>query len=195
MKMNQENMGRFEGMVRDWANDNNLKIEIDHDWDSRRTALRFKLLETRAQRDVMVYWDTKKSLSQAGALIFSHITREFNLDAQNTYLGLDPKDIKDVIFNKPATIILWNDGTKTVVKCQDGDEYSEELGLAMCIAKKALGNKGNFNDVFKKWVPETKTEHLSPAATIDAKSTVEAANDILDDIFKSIREKLKKRSI
>ena len=63
-------------------------------------------------------------------------------------------EIKDVIFNDPATIVLWADGTKTVVKCQEGDLYSEELGLAMCFAKKALGNKSNFNNVFHKWVPE-----------------------------------------
>ena len=61
--------------------------------------------------------------------------------------------IKTVHFNDPMTIVLWEDGTKTMVKCQDGDTYSEELGLAMCIAKKALGNKGNFNEVFKKWLP------------------------------------------
>lgn len=66
--------------------------------------------------------------------------------------------IKDVIFNNPATIVLWKDGTKTVVKCQEGDTYSKELGLAMCISKKYLGNKGNFNEVFKKWIPEEKIE-------------------------------------
>ena len=62
--------------------------------------------------------------------------------------------ISRVIFNDPATIIFWKDGTKTVVKCQDGDTYSKETGLALCIAKKALGNKGNFNNVFKKWCEE-----------------------------------------
>lgn len=62
--------------------------------------------------------------------------------------------IKKVIFNDPATIVIWKDDTKTVVKCQSGDTYSEELGLAMCISKKYLGNKGNFNDEFKKWLPE-----------------------------------------
>lgn len=67
-------------------------------------------------------------------------------------------EIKDVIFNDPATIVLWEDGTKTVVKCQEGDTYSKELGLAMCISKKYLGNKGNFNEVFKKWIPEEKIE-------------------------------------
>ena len=62
--------------------------------------------------------------------------------------------IKKVIFNDPATIVIWSDDTKTVVKCQEGDTYSKELGLAMCISKKFLGNKGNFNEEFKKWIPE-----------------------------------------
>ena len=60
--------------------------------------------------------------------------------------------IKKVIFNDPATIVLWDDGTKTVVKCQNGDEYSKEKGLALCIAKKHLGNKSNFNKEFKRWI-------------------------------------------
>lgn len=62
--------------------------------------------------------------------------------------------IKKVIFNDPATVVMWSDGTKTVVKCQPGDTYSKETGLALCIAKKYLGNKGDFNEVFKKWIPE-----------------------------------------
>ena len=61
-------------------------------------------------------------------------------------------DIRNVVFNYPATIVFWEDGTKTVVKCQPDDDYSMETGLALCIAKKALGNKGNFNDIFKKWI-------------------------------------------
>ena len=52
----------------------------------------------------------------------------------------DPK-INRVIFNDPATIVFWNDGTKTVVKCMEGDTYSKEVGLAMCISKKMLGDK------------------------------------------------------
>ena len=62
--------------------------------------------------------------------------------------------IKDVIFNEPATIVMWSDGTKTVVKCQEGEGYDPEKGLAMAISKKALGNKGNYCEVFKKWLPE-----------------------------------------
>ena len=61
--------------------------------------------------------------------------------------------IEKVIFNKPATIVLWEDGTKTVVKCED-EAYDPEKGLAMCIAKKALGNKGNYFNTFKKHLPK-----------------------------------------
>lgn len=64
------------------------------------------------------------------------------------------EDIKKVIFNDPATIVYWKDGTKTVVKCQDGDVYDKEKGLAMCVAKKFFGNKGNFNKVFNKFIGE-----------------------------------------
>lgn len=67
---------------------------------------------------------------------------------------LPSTDIKEVIFNDPATVVIWSDGTKTVVKCQPGDEYSRETGLAMCIAKKYLGNKGNFNETFKKFIED-----------------------------------------
>lgn len=67
-------------------------------------------------------------------------------------------EIKNVVFNDPATVVMWSDGTKTVVKCQPGDAYSKETGLALCIAKKFLGNKGNFNEVFKKWIPEEVKE-------------------------------------
>lgn len=65
-----------------------------------------------------------------------------------------PSGIKKVIFHDPATIVLWDDGTKTVVKCQEDDEYSKEQGLALCIAKKHLGNKSNFNNEFKRWIHE-----------------------------------------
>lgn len=63
-------------------------------------------------------------------------------------------DIKDVIFSPPATIVLWADGTKTVVKCQEDETYSKEVGLAMCICKKVYGNKGNYNNIFKKFIKE-----------------------------------------
>ena len=77
--------------------------------------------------------------------------------------------IKKVKFNPPATIVFWTDNTKTVVKCQ-GEDYDPEKGLAMCISKKMLGDKGNYYEVFKKWLPKEDDsdvvqkvlEHIKP---------------------------------
>lgn len=61
--------------------------------------------------------------------------------------------IKNVIFNDPATIVFWTDGTKTVVKCQEGEIYDREKGLAMAISKKTLGfNKRDYYNIFTKWL-------------------------------------------
>lgn len=65
-----------------------------------------------------------------------------------------PFTIKKVVYNDPATIVMWADGTKTVVKCNEGDTFDPEKGLLLCIAKKAYGNTGYFNDVLRENVPE-----------------------------------------
>lgn len=62
--------------------------------------------------------------------------------------------IKKVIFNDPATIVYWEDGSKTVVKCQEGDTFDKEKGLAMCIAKRVYGTSksgGNYYEQFRLW--------------------------------------------
>ena len=59
--------------------------------------------------------------------------------------------IADVIFSPPATIVVWKDGTKTVVKAEN-EAYDPEKGLAMAISRKALGNKYGYYDVFRKWL-------------------------------------------
>lgn len=59
-------------------------------------------------------------------------------------------EIKKVIFNNPATIVLWTDGTKTVVKAKN-EEFDPEKGLAMAIVKKAFGNKGSYFNKIKRW--------------------------------------------
>lgn len=68
----------------------------------------------------------------------------------------DPID--KVIFNNPAVIVFWKDGTKTVVKCGPDDIFDPEKGLAMAIAKKHLGNKGNYNNILKKHLKEVTNE-------------------------------------
>lgn len=77
----------------------------------------------------------------------------------NNYLNFfsnNIPEVKKVIFNDPATIVYWKDGTKTVVKCQHGDDFDSEKGFAMAFLKKCWGNKGNFNDKLRKIMKEAK---------------------------------------
>ena len=66
----------------------------------------------------------------------------------------NPLEIKSVYFNDPVTVVMWNDGTKTIVRCSKNDFYDPEKGLAMAIVKKAYGNDNKFHKVFKKWIPD-----------------------------------------
>ena len=98
--------------------------------------------------------------------------------------------IKKVIFNNPATIVLWSDGSKTVVKSYF-DDYDPEKGLAMAIAKKALGNEGNYYNVFKKWLPkddETIGEHFCDQKAVE---TYKANNDIINKALEDIKKNIK----
>lgn len=63
------------------------------------------------------------------------------------------EDIKKVIFNNPATIVYWKDGTKTVVKVLEGEQYSKWSGLALCVCKKMFCDNDTvkFHKMFKKW--------------------------------------------
>lgn len=74
-------------------------------------------------------------------------------------LGIGSAEIDNVVFNPPATIIFWSDGTKTVVKTQNGEHFDKEKGLAMAICKKISGNCGAYYDVFKEWCRDEETEH------------------------------------
>ena len=60
--------------------------------------------------------------------------------AESIELRVDiPGMIDRVIFNDPATIIYWKDGSKTVVKRSEDDIWDPEKGFCMAIIKKLYG--------------------------------------------------------
>lgn len=65
--------------------------------------------------------------------------------------------IKRVIFSDPATIVFWDDGTKTVVKAHNED-FDPEKGLAMAVCKRVYGDK--YHRVFKDHIPKEKPEEI-----------------------------------
>ena len=103
-------------------------------------------------------------------LFYKSLSANKETDERSYYMHYDIRScIKKVKFNPPATIVFWTDNTKTVVKCKEED-YDPEKGLAMCICKKVLGDKGNYYEVFKKWLPKEDDsdvvqkvlEHIKP---------------------------------
>lgn len=56
---------------------------------------------------------------------------------------------KEIIYNDAATIVYWTDGTKTVVKCNENDVYSEYFGFIAAVAKKMYGGTGPINQIIK----------------------------------------------
>lgn len=49
-------------------------------------------------------------------------------------------NIKRVIYSGPKTIILWADGTKTIVSCGEGESYDQYTGFCAAVVKKLFGS-------------------------------------------------------
>ena len=77
--------------------------------------------------------------------------------------------IHRVIFNGPATIVYWDDGSKTVVKCQPGDTFSAKTGLKAAMLKRFMGNDNTYNKVLNHWLgtvtPQLPAPDDSPQLT------------------------------
>lgn len=71
-----------------------------------------------------------------------------------------------VIYNNPATIVIWDDGSKTVIKCTNKDTYSKEAGLALCFMKRHMGNDNSFHKILDTFREEDEVfEDLTGIAT------------------------------
>lgn len=110
-----------------------------------------------------------------------------------------PHEIEKVIFNPPATIVYWKDGTKTVVKVQEGDVFDPEKGLAMAFFKKMHGNTGNYNNIIHKWIKDYKPKYAygricaePEGLTIKADNLTNPLSDAASEL-KRIADALEKR--
>lgn len=126
--------------------------------------------------------------------IDSHYMREY--DWSKSFIGsknsITPTKI---IFNGPATIVFWDDGTKTVVKCMDCDEFDCEKGIALCYMKKMLGNDSSFHHIFKKFITKDSYERIDLTLGEETKSKLvdysQRSNNKTFDILERIRRNAK----
>lgn len=112
--------------------------------------------DVRTKEIIVSLRDYYNTLTTTG--LFYYDPGELRRGPYQTFVTNTPTIIKKVIFNDPATIVFWTDGSKTVVKCGEYDIFDPEKGLAMAISKKALGNQGNYYETFKKYLPEEEAD-------------------------------------
>ena len=91
---------------------------------------------TIASGDSITYsYSVDNNACYSGAFTKNTIRNETELiEGQHLY-------IKKVLYQNPATIVSWSDGTKTVSKCSKKDVYSLETGFTPCVLKKIIGTR------------------------------------------------------
>lgn len=65
-----------------------------------------------------------------------NLSKGFNRRNTNPLLMM----AKKVIFAKPKTIVLWKDGSKTIVTAQKGEKFDKEKGVLMAYYKRFCGS-------------------------------------------------------
>ena len=186
MKMNKEKLDAFCEMMTKELNKIDCRASFGTDSEYCRTDIVVEHRNCIGTQKYAIFWKEVHSLTEAAVPIlvdiktrlnstvdnrmYEHLKNE-NEMLKNIYYGLS-LTIKDVIFNPPATIVLWMDGTKTVVKDQGEVFYDPEKGMAMAVAKKAFGNQGNYYNQFKKYLDiyekkqEDETAQLYPTSVL-----------------------------
>ena len=166
MKMNKEKLDAFCEMMTKELNKIDCHASFYTDSEYCRTDIVVEHRNCIGTQKYAIFWKEVHSLTEAAVPILVDIKTRLNSEVKNDlykyvendieqtknlYYGLS-LTIKDVIFNPPATIVLWMDGTKTVVKDQGEVFYDPEKGMAMAVAKKAFGNQGNYYNQFAKYL-------------------------------------------
>ena len=166
MKMNDEKLNAFCEMMAKELSKIDCCARFGTDSEYCRTDIVVEHKNHIGTQKYAIFWKEVHSLTEAAVPILVDIKTKLNSEVKNDlykyvendieqtknlYYGLS-LTIKDVIFNPPATIVLWMDGTKTVVKDQGEVFYDPEKGMAMAVAKKAFGNQGNYYNQFAKYL-------------------------------------------
>ena len=199
MKMSKEKLDTFCEMMTKELNKIDCHASFGTDSEYCRTDIVVEHRNCIGTQKYAIFWKEVHSLTEAAVPILVDIRTRLNSEVKNDlykyvendieqtknlYYGLS-LTIKDIIFNPPATIVFWMDGTKTVVKDQGEVFYDPEKGMAMAVAKKAFGNQGNYYNQFSKYLDiyEKKQE---------AEFTSSYANTVLGDLIEKFRNSLTK---
>ena len=99
------------------------------DYNNLRVGVRFSAREK-------LTWFAPSNLR----IEYQHVSFTHSTDGINWTLGTSYKP-KKVIYDEAAgvTVVLWTDGTKTIVRAAEGEEHDAYLGYCIALAKKMHG--------------------------------------------------------
>ena len=112
-----------------------VDVKIEHDYGSRPTATVEVVFDDSSSHfgfdpNALALIDTSK--------LEEHIVK-------STVPG-----IKKVIYSSMKTIILWDDNTKTIVSCREGDIFDPYMGFCAAVMKKLFGSTSKIKKTIKE---------------------------------------------
>lgn len=97
-------------------------------------------------------------------------------------------DIRRVVFNNPATIIFWEDNTKTIVKCMEGEKFEKYAGFIAAVAKKLFGSTSRAKSIMNELGEEqVNVEKKAKKETVAVPDLTQAFNEVIAN-HESIKE-------
>jgi hypothetical protein len=94
-------------------------------------------------KDKIIYTKPLEKTEYGGTLSPFYINNTYGTLGNKVY-------IEKVLYNNPATIVFWSDGTQTRNICPKETLYNPDTGLAFCVLKKFMGGD-EMAKLFNDW--------------------------------------------
>lgn len=85
---------------------------------------------------------------------FSFPRLSIELSEPDKESSCDDITVDHIIYNDPATIVFWKDGTKTVVKKSPKEPYNKYTAFCAALAKKVYGNNSQVNKIVEAGIEQ-----------------------------------------
>lgn len=122
---------------------------------------------------------------------FSNALKSIRKAVELTNQSPKPSLVEKVIVNGPKTIVFWNDGTKTIVSCREGEEFDIYTAFCAALAKKTFGSTSRAKAILEdKLIIQEKKEKKKPDAPTENDPITQALDQCIEELRKAIERGL-----
>ena len=143
IRRSDEYGGKYAGKLAD----NRVGVEFS---DLKNPASGYGLFWFKKENVKPSFFDTPKHNDAIMPAALAKTFLNFTFGAPRASLG-----VKQVIFSGPKTIVLWLDGTKTIVSCGEGDDNDPYAGFCAAVTKRVFGSTSQAKKVLARTRKET----------------------------------------